>query len=147
MQVGGCTSDRLRGAHLGKESLKSGKSCTPGHVSSVGVPSVRKILKISSISCFAPYYMPLFKPMQMHTRMQSVTELRRRNVEMQPALQADMCHDDPYSFVYVHPWAELMRGVNSAHVEARTESPGNRGRWLIISQKMQPMDQMSTGVE
>lgn len=50
----GCTSDSLRGAHLGKESLKSGRSCTPGHVSSVGVPSVRKILKISSISCCAP---------------------------------------------------------------------------------------------
>lgn len=29
----------------------------------------------------------------------------------------------------------------------RTESPGNSGRWLIISTKMQPIDQMSTGVE
>ena len=28
-----------------------------------------------------------------------------------------------------------------------TESPWNRGFWLIISAKMQPMDQMSTGVE
>jgi hypothetical protein len=30
---------------------------------------------------------------------------------------------------------------------ALTESPGKSGLWLIISTKMQPMDQMSTGVE
>jgi len=28
-----------------------------------------------------------------------------------------------------------------------TESPGKSGRWFIISAKMQPIDQMSTGVE
>ena len=32
-------------------------------------------------------------------------------------------------------------------VGGRAESPGNSGRWLIISAKMQPMDHTSTGVE
>jgi hypothetical protein len=36
--------------HMGKLGLKSGRAESPGHVVSVGVPRMRKILKISSIS-------------------------------------------------------------------------------------------------
>lgn len=45
--------------------------------------------------------------------------------------------------------AERAAGPRHAQPAAvpRTESPGKRGLWLIISTKMQPIDHMSTGVE